>query len=270
MQRRHTLTRTLRTLLGATALSVCLHAQDPSARVIEMNGQVSVMSDVNGYAKALNQGDLIQPQRLIVTGPDGYARLQVVSDGSTFEVFPNSRVMYRENRGNWMDLLNVYLGRIKVFITHKPGGNPNQVSSPTAVISVRGTIFDVEVKDDETTIISVDEGLVMVKNTTALSNLIPVGAGESLTVIPGQPLAGSQKDHSGAIQAAYRAAREAIWQVLAGRRPGVGAPGGPAAGGGAQGDKGKGGGTSGSPAPGSPPGGPAPSSPPGGPPGGGQ
>ena len=272
MQRRQTLTRTLRTLVSAVSLAVCLHAQDPGARVIEMVGQVSVLSDTNGYLKALNIGDSVQPQRMIVTGRDGYARFQVLSDGSTFEVFPNSHVVFRENRGNWMQLLNVTLGRIKVFITHKPGGNPNEVSSPTAVISVRGTVFDVEVKDDHTTVVSVDEGLVMVRSTTAMTKDIPVAAGESITIIPGEPLVGSAKDKSGLYQRIYQASRDALWQVMINRRPGVG-PGG-TGGTGAQGDRGKGGknpgsSTSGSPGstPGTPPGS-APGSPPGGPPGG--
>src|SRR5690348_3478657 len=140
MLRRFTMTRTVQTLLSAAALAVCLgplHAQDSSARVMEMVGQVSIMN--GGYQVALNFGDTVRPQQMIITGRDGYARFQVLSDKSTFEVFPNSRVMFRQTSGNWRDLLNVYLGRVKVFIEHLPGiPNHNEVSSPTAVISVRG------------------------------------------------------------------------------------------------------------------------------------
>lgn len=169
-----------------------------------------------------------------------------------------------------MQLLNVVLGRVKVFITHKPGGNPNEVSSPTAVISVRGTVFDVAVQDDEgTTIVSVDEGLVMVRNWTAPGDSVPVHPGESLTVIKGQPLVAKQVDKSGAIQAGFRAARDFMWQILLGRRQVGGTPG-PIPGG-AQGDRNKGGTTPGSPS-GTPPGLPSgtpPGSPQGTPPGGG-
>ncbi len=277
MHRRFTLTRTLRTLLSAAVVAVCflpVQAQDPAAaRVLEMTGQVSVMD--GGYRKALNQGDIIAPQHMIVTGPDGFARFQVISDGSTFEVYANSHVMFRENRGNWMQLLNVFLGRVKVFITHKPGGNANEVSSPTAVISVRGTVFDVSVQDDEgTTVVSVDEGLVMVRNLTAPGDSVAVHPGESLTVIKGQPLVARQIDKSGVVQAALRVARDTMWQILLGRRQG-GGPVGSA--GSSQGDR-KGGGTSGTggttSGPGAPTSGPgAPASAPGAPstaPGGGH
>src|SRR5438046_4906707 len=38
--------------------------------------------------------------QIIVTGAEGYAVFQV-ADGSTFEVFQNSRVVFRDNPGNW-------------------------------------------------------------------------------------------------------------------------------------------------------------------------
>jgi len=48
----------------------------------------------------------------------------------------------------------------------KLGGepNPHRVFTPTAVISVRGTIFDVAVNEYETTVVSVSEGLVGVRH----------------------------------------------------------------------------------------------------------
>ena len=107
----------------------------------------------------------MQPRQIIITGPDGFAVFQV-SDGSTFEVFPNARVVFRENYGSWRDLLDVLLGRVKVHI-QKLGGQPNynRVRTPTAVISVRGTIFDVAVEDeDDTTLVSVEEGQVGVQH----------------------------------------------------------------------------------------------------------
>ena len=40
-----------------------------------------------------------------MTGPDGWGMFQV-ADGSTFEVFPNSRTVFRANQGDWRDLLS--------------------------------------------------------------------------------------------------------------------------------------------------------------------
>jgi hypothetical protein len=160
---RLTLLRTVRTLLIAAVVVVYLaplRAQDTTATVIAQTGRVSVMTDSRGEL-ALSKGMAIKPQQVIVTGPDGYAVFEV-SDGSTFEVFNDARVVFRPKLANWKDLLDIVLGRVKVYIQHPPGKvNHNEVSSPTAVISVRGTIFDVNVEDvDGTTLVTVEEGLV--------------------------------------------------------------------------------------------------------------
>src|SRR5689334_19105092 len=101
-------TRTRRTLQLAAALVVSLTplaAQDSAARVIHQQGQVSI-SD-GGYFKALSVGDPVKIKQLIVTGPDGYAQFEVLSDHSKFEVFPNSKVFFRDVPGAWDNLLNV-------------------------------------------------------------------------------------------------------------------------------------------------------------------
>jgi len=92
------------------------------------------------------------------TGPDGHAVLQV-SDGSTIEVYPNSKFVFRKNPGNWHDLIDIFLGKVRVHIEHLGTvPNPNRVITPVAVISVRGTTFDVTVNDDdEATTVEVEE-----------------------------------------------------------------------------------------------------------------
>ena len=196
-----------------------LAAQDSAAKVIYQVGQVSLAN--GGYFKALSVGDTVKAQQLIVTGPDGYARFEV-SDGSTFEVFPNSKVVFRETPGNWQHLLNVWIGRVKVFIQHAPGvPNPNQVTSPTAVISVRGTVFDVVVQDDEgTTFVTVDEGEVAVRNMTAPGNSAILHPGDSITVYRGQPLLGRQIDKGNALRRILLAARDTYYQIRIKRPPG--------------------------------------------------
>ena len=138
-------------ILLAGAMSLCAQIADSTlngaAKLLNFTGQISVMRDSTEWA--LSAGDLVQPQQVIVTGPEGYGVFQV-ADGSQFEVFPKSHIVFRANRGDWKDLLEVWLGKVKVQIEH-PGGAPNRnkVRTPTAVISVRGTVFDVEVEDAE-------------------------------------------------------------------------------------------------------------------------
>src|SRR5690349_9157677 len=121
MLRRFPLARVLDLLLVAAALEVSLasaHAAD-AAKVLVQSGNVSIVKDASGYAAALMDNTLVQPGYTIKTGSDGYAKLQV-SDGSTFEVFPNSEVVYRKTNSVG-DLLNVWLGKVKVMIQHLPG-----------------------------------------------------------------------------------------------------------------------------------------------------
>lgn len=241
-------------MLGAAAavnVSWAQFADDPgvAARVVEMTGRVSMLRD-SGEEWALNVGSTVRPKQLIKTGPDGYAKFQL-SDGSTFEVFQNSQVVFRANPPSWGDLLDVVLGRVKVFIQHRNGPNPNRVNTQTAVISVRGTVFDVVVEDeDATTLVSVDEGVVGVRHKLLGGNEVQVQAGESLRVYRDQPLA-RRIDKGNVAQKALRAAAQVMYDVMLARSaaggavpagtPTAGGGGVPAGGGTGQGDKGKGG-----------------------------
>jgi FecR-like protein len=271
---RVSLPRTLHAVLPAVLLAVSfvapLAAQDSKAKVLVQIGMVSVLKGRS--LEPVSVGQLISIQQTIVTGPDSYAQFQI-SDGSTFEIFANSRVVFRQTPGDWQHLLNVMIGRIKVFIQHLPGvSNPNNVTSPTAVISVRGTVFDVVVEDEDgTTFVTVDEGVVDVRNLTAPGNPATLKQGDSIRVIKNQPLAARKIDGGNAMRAALKAVRDAVYQVMVQRPNGIG--GGPSGGGpstapgGAQGDQGKSGSDSGN-APGTPPAAPGtPPAPPGTPPG---
>jgi hypothetical protein len=218
--------------LIATSAAIVCSAQipffapsDAVAKAKVINGQVSILKD--SYPWALQAGSSVRPQEIILTGPDGYAQFEV-SDGSTFEVFPSSRIVFRSNPGNLRDLLEVLIGRVKVHI-QKFGGqpNPNKVKSPTAVISVRGTIFDVLVEDDGTTLVSVDEGQVAVTHTRFLGQKERlVNQGESIRIFKDQPLARQRIDKGSAAQVALRAMADAIYTILYRGSGGAGGAGG--------------------------------------------
>jgi len=236
-------------LLLAAVTVVCVSTEpikNGFARVILQAGQVSVL---RGVPQALFVGDDVKHQELIVTGHDGYARFEV-ADGSTFEVFPDSKVVFHDNpTPTYKDLLNVVIGRIKVFIQHLNGPNYNSVTTPTAVISVRGTVFVVDVEDDDgTTVVAVDDGAVQVRNLTAPGGEPTLQPGDTIRVYRGQPLIARLVDHNGMTRAAMRVAEDAI-RLMAQRGSGGGLSGGAGgaagAGGGPQGDKGKGTGGSG-------------------------
>jgi len=208
----------------------------PVATVQVEVGQVSVLKD--GYPIVLNQGDGVQAQQTIVTGQDGYAKFQL-EDGSTFEVFGNSKVVFHDNFPSLMDMLYVWIGRVKIFVEHSNGPNPKRVTTPTAVISVRGTVYDVVVEDDDgTTFVTVDDGAVAVRNHTAPGNgEVLLRPGDSVRVFRGQPLQPQHIDHAAVMRVILKAAQNALYQVVYGRAGSTGTlPGAAGGAGGSQGD----------------------------------
>ena len=200
-------------LFMATGL-VCFAQQlslpnDTAAQVISLTGQVSVLRDNEPWA--LNIGDKVQIQQVIVTGPDGLAKFQV-SDGSYFDVYPNSNVVFRKNPGNLRDLLDVFVGRVKIHIQRFGGQpNPNRIITPTAVISVRGTTFDVNVDDDDqTTLVAVEEGSVEVSHARLPNGKSKVvNAGESIEVHKYEPISQSLIDKGDLARRIIRALAQA-------------------------------------------------------------
>ncbi|MCX6627261.1 MAG: FecR family protein [Candidatus Solibacter sp.] len=283
MLRRLTFARAMHTLLIAAAVVVSLNPlyaqcslapQSAGAMVVFQSGDVSQLGDRAGYRLTIPPCGVVPQRHTIKTGADGYAKFQV-SDGSTFEVFPNSEVTFRMTYGIG-DLLNVWMGKVKVYIQHLPGiPNPNNVTTPTALISVRGTIFDVDVQDlDGTTFVTLDEGLVDVRHLLVASRIVRLNPGESVQVLPNTPLAALGRDKGMILRQVLRGLEDAVRQAVY-QRPGSSGPGGTTSGpvgsaGGAQGDKGKNTGTTtgtgtGTGAPtGAPPAPPPPPPPPGG------
>ncbi len=211
-------------LLALVAAAPVFAQKDGAAKVVSLAGQVSVLRDGNPWA--LNAGDLVKPEQTIVTGVDSYATFQV-SDGSTFDVYPNAQVVFRKNPSDWKDLLDVVLGKVKVQIQHL-GGQPNhnKVRTPTAVIAVRGTIFDVDVEDaDATTLVMVEEGQVEVRHLTSPGQTRFLNPGEYVRVFKNQPLAAKTVDRGMVMQRMLRAAsdalNEALYRIQRGSTPGT-------------------------------------------------
>jgi hypothetical protein len=259
--------RTVFTLMAVLLCANSLgHAQFPgpdlngAARLMSFTGQISYVRGSDLWA--LNVGDTVQPQQVIVTGPDGYGVFQV-SDGSTFEVFPKSRVVFRQNRGDWKDLLEVWLGKVRVHIEHAGGlPNNNKVRTPSAVISVRGTVFDVDVEDEDgTTLVLDEEGQVEVRHLLRAGDPAVLNPGEYIRVFKNEPIAKRLVDKGGILQRAARALSDVLYQEAVNSSRGGGGLGRTVgAGGGSPADT-----KNGNPAPPPPP--PAPPPPPPPPPG---
>jgi len=221
-----------------------LHAQSHEfAAAIELEGQVSVLR--GGQVPLFQKGTPgapadqigVRAKEEIVTGPDGHAVFQI-SDGSTFEVFPNSRVTFQ---GEWtfQDMLQLILGKIRVAIEHRNGPNHKRISTPTAVISVRGTVFDVAVEDEDgTTYVGVEEGQVLVQHRLQPGNPKVLNQNEWVRIYPNQPLAKAAAPSRGVGAFVWDRLRNALGDLIVNNPGGtIPVPGGPA--GGPQGDNGK-------------------------------
>ena len=213
-----------------------LFGDDVAARVLARDGQVSIYRDNTNWA--IDVGDVVRVHQVVVTGEDGHATFRV-SDGSTFEIFPNSQITFRANPGSMRDLLDVWLGRIRVHV-QRPGGqpNPNRVFTPTAIISVRGTTFDVTVDEEaESTVVLVEEGSVAVEHRLMPRSGNPkiVNAGQELTIHRSVPI--EEARHFDTMRA-VKIASDVFVQVMVHNPhfPGGGSSGG--AGGGLPGDRG--------------------------------
>lgn len=188
-------------------------ATDGAAKLLSFTGRISILRD--GTAWVLNGGDVVKPQQVIVTGEDGWGLFQV-SDGSKFEVYANSRVVFRANRGDWKDLLEVWLGKVRVQIEHIGNlPNSNRVRTPSAVVSVRGTVFDVEVDDEtEATTVIDEEGSVEVRHLLKPGPSRILTAGEWVRINKNEPVAKAKIDTGGIAERAMRLAAEVAERVV--------------------------------------------------------
>ena len=136
--------------------------QPYQAYVTAARGQVTELRDDGAWA--VSSGERVPIQRLIETGPDGYARLEV-KGGSWFEIYADSRVAFRQNAGSAGDLVDVLAGRVRVHLNPGPGQRQQRVSCTVAGITAnRPATFALAIGEDEMLRVDVLEGEVRVQH----------------------------------------------------------------------------------------------------------
>jgi len=164
-------------------------AQQYEARATYVEGQVSRVAGQD-LPWALSEGETVPVQQAITTGPDSFARFEV-QGGSSFEIFANSRVLFRQNAAAAGDLIYIEDGRVKVIMIFAADYRPVQrVITPVAILSARGnTVITVIQEDDQSTRVDVLEGQVSVRHA-----LLPRGenaivkAGDAIIVTRNEPI----------------------------------------------------------------------------------
>lgn len=130
----------------------------------------------------------ILPEGTSLNTQDGQMVLVLHSDESEILVQPHTRLILRAPQpGNW-DTLEIIIGQVRAYIRKRTGGAPPfQMGTPSAVIAVRGTRFDVEVNRTGISEIDVFDGLVEVGSATLPGVSVLVSPGMSTRVGVGCP-----------------------------------------------------------------------------------
>jgi hypothetical protein len=108
----------------------------------------------------------VQPGDEIRTSDGASVILSVPGDGSYMVVSENSRLVVEDFwSGSFKSIVNLMMGQVRFYI-QRLGGRPNpySVRTPTALIAVRGTIFDVNVDQVQIVEVRCLEGRVTVEN----------------------------------------------------------------------------------------------------------
>lgn len=209
-------------LLFGVAAAAAQPAQSPSpfdqsvmqpyeAHATAVTGQVSRLRDQQPWA--VSAGERVPVRQLITTGPDGYAHF-VVAGGSNFDVYANTRVVFRSNTASFGDLLDVQAGRTRVHLQPMPGMQQERIFTPVAVITVmQPATLALAVDEDGTVRIDVTEGEVRVQHSLLPRNAPTlVRATDAIVVSRNRPIS-RQVDRGSLYHYTVRSLKD-IWAAV--------------------------------------------------------
>jgi len=156
-------------------------------QVSSLNGRVEIRPAAGRTFQALAATRPVQIGDEIKTGP-GSSVVLTLPDTSLMVVNENTDLIIKDTWSSGLhSIVNVLLGRVR-FDIQRLGGrpNPSRVETPTAVIAVKGTVFDVDVDGTLTTEVLCIEGRVGVESTTVPGREVILNPGMHTMVAPGQ------------------------------------------------------------------------------------
>jgi len=180
-------------LISAVTLFAAVNARGQtlaSARILSSDGPVEIhrRSPVKGILStvAYRVNDELFAGDVIQTSKGGRLVLGLV-DGSQAIIGERTVLQIMDTSRSPRAIFNVLRGKTRVKI-EKVGGRPNpyRVHTPTTVIAVRGTMFDVLVTEKETQVF-VHEGEVAVSNVVRPEASVVLSPGQRTRVLQAQP-----------------------------------------------------------------------------------
>jgi hypothetical protein len=178
------------TIVFLALYCVCAAAQQTSApaasapyagaTISDFKGKVSIQLPAQAFAAPV-RGEVLPPDTTVNT--DEGRLLLKLSDGSDVLVRPHTKLLLKQPEASGWKYFQIMIGRVRTQIQKRMGGSPAfQIGTPSAVISVRGTKFDVEVDRRGFTEVDVDEGVVELEAVTGRGESVLITAGFSSRV----------------------------------------------------------------------------------------
>lgn len=148
--------------------------------ISDFKGKVEIQLP-NHALRPPSRGELLPAETQINT-EDGRILLRL-ADGSDLLVRANTRLVLKQPETNGWRYVQVIIGRVRAEIQKRLGTTPGfQIGTPSAVISVRGTSFDVEVNRTGLTEVDVREGVVQLDSVKGMGESVLIRAGFSSRV----------------------------------------------------------------------------------------
>jgi hypothetical protein len=150
------------------------------ATISDFKGKVCIQLPSQSFAAPV-RGEVLPPDTTVNT--DEGRLLLKLSDGSDVLVRPHTKLLLKQPEASGWKYFQIMIGRVRTQIQKRMGGSPAfQIGTPSAVISVRGTKFDVEVDRRGFTEVDVDEGVVELEAVTGRGESVLITAGFSSRV----------------------------------------------------------------------------------------
>jgi FecR-like protein len=164
----------------AAAQEPAIKAPLAGATIADFKGKVSIQLP-HVALSAPARGEVLPPESTVNT--DEGTMLLRLTDGSEVLVRAHTRLVIKEPETSGWRYIQLMLGRIRTQVQKHLGGTPGfQIGTPSAVISVRGTKFDVEVDRRGVTEVDVEEGTVELDSLGGRSGSVLITAGFSSRV----------------------------------------------------------------------------------------
>src|ERR1051325_3985610 len=160
--------------------AAAVNAPYAGATVSDFKGKISVQLPAQAFSAPV-RGEVLPPDTTVST--DEGRLLLKLSDGSDILVRPHTKLVLKQPETSGWKYFQMTIGRIRTSIQKRLGGAPAfQIGTPSAVISVRGTRFEVEVDRRGYTEVDVDEGTVELESLNGLGQSVMITAGFSSRV----------------------------------------------------------------------------------------